>query len=307
MQMNLTNNQQVRQFSSLEILAREVVEGFITGMHKSPFHGFSVEFAEHRLYNTGESTRHIDWKLYGKTEKLFVKRYEEETNLRCQLVIDRSSSMYFPQDSENNKITFSIQAAAALTHLLRTQRDAIGLTVFNNAVETYLPAKLNNQHLYYMYSQLEQLQQQEKPLQQTRVVEALHEVAERTHQRSLVVIFSDLFSNDDNLEDLFAALQHLRYNKHEVIVFHTVKRNQEVELDYENRPYKFVDLETGVEVKVNPKQIQESYQQQLTAREHEIKIRCGQYKIDFVEADIDKGFDTVLLAYLLKRNKMLKR
>src|SRR5688572_1586058 len=135
------NQQEVQQISHLELIARQVVEGFITGLHKSPFHGFSVEFAEHRLYNTGESTRHIDWKLFARTEKLFVKRYEEETNLRCQLVIDTSSSMLFPKDKENNKLRFSVYAAAALCELLKQQRDAFGLTLFEENISKHLPPK----------------------------------------------------------------------------------------------------------------------------------------------------------------------
>lgn len=304
--MDLISNQRTRQFSKMELFAREVVEGFITGLHKSPFHGFSVEFAEHRIYNTGEPTRHIDWKLYGKTDKLFVKRYEEETNLRCQIVIDRSSSMYFPKGAKETKVNFSIHAAAALIHLLRTQRDAVGLSVFNEKVEQHLPAKLSSQHLHYLYHELEKLEQEEKTSTKTNAASALHEIAERIPQRSLVIVFSDLFDSTANLDDLFAALQHMRYNKHEVVVFHTVKHDQEMLFNYDNRPHKFVDMETGQEIRLNPSQIQESYRKQLSALEHELKIRCGQYRIDYVEAGIDKGFDTVLRHYLQKRSQMMK-
>ena len=159
----------IQQLSRLELLARQVVEGFITGLHKSPFHGFSVEFAEHRLYNSGESTRHIDWKLYGRSDKLFVKRYEEETNLRCQIVIDHSSSMYFPfeegkpSDKQLNKINFSVHAAAALTELLRRQRDAIGLSTFSNVIEHHFPAKSSPLHLKLMYNELEKMLEVHRP------------------------------------------------------------------------------------------------------------------------------------------------
>src|SRR3954468_22884232 len=139
----LISRSKIEPFRNLELLAKKVVEGFITGLHKSPFHGFSVEFAEHRLYNTGESTRHIDWKLFARTDKLFIKRYEEETNLRCQIVIDTSSSMLFPADSENNKLRFSVYAAAALNELLKQQRDAIGLSLFSDQIDLHLPAKGN--------------------------------------------------------------------------------------------------------------------------------------------------------------------
>ncbi len=304
--MSLSTDKRLRQFSEMEIFAREVVEGFITGLHKSPFHGFSVEFAEHRLYNNGESTRHIDWKLYAKTEKLFVKRYEEETNLRCQIVIDRSSSMYYPQNSKDTKISFSIKAAAALSHLLRTQRDAVGLSTFSDAIELQLPARLNRQHMHLVYDELSSLEKAAKPNQTTDAISALHEISERIHQRSLVVIFSDLFDSHANLDELFAAFQHLRYNKHEVVVFHTVKQNEEMDFDFENRPHRFVDLETGAEVKLNPSEVRKAYREKLRALEHELKIRCGQYRIDYVEANIDEGFAPVLTAYLQKRMRMLK-
>lgn len=301
--MDLINNQRVRQYSKLELKAREVVEGFITGMHKSPFHGFSVEFAENRLYNNGESTRHIDWKLYARTEKLFVKRYEEETNLRCQIVLDSSSSMYYPAQGEN-KMQFSIQAAAALSHLLKSQRDAIGLSTFSDGLVQHLPAKLNPQHIQLLYHTLEELQKLPSQNSLTQLSKALHSVAERIPKRSLVMVFSDLFESDESMDTLFDALQHLRYNKHEVVLFHVVKRNDEILFNFDNRPYRFVDLENGEEIKLNPSELKEQYESTLRKYEKELKIRCGQSRIDFVEADIDKGFDAVLMGYLAKRNKM---
>src|SRR5580693_7777036 len=154
--METINQQPLQQFTQLELIAKQVVEGFITGLHKSPFHGFSVEFAEHRIYNNGESTRHIDWKLFGKTERLYVKRYEEETNLRCQIVIDNSSSMYFPEKGLN-KITFSVQCAAALTELLKRQRDAVGLTVFSESIELHTAAKSTTVHQKMLFGEMEKL------------------------------------------------------------------------------------------------------------------------------------------------------
>ena len=136
----MINYKAARKFGSLELLAKQVVEGFITGLHQSPFHGFSVEFAEHRLYNSGESVKHLDWKLLARTDKLFIKRYEEETNLRCHILIDSSSSMMFPVDQPYNKFTFSVDAAAALIFLMRKQRDAFGLSIFSDALDFYSPA-----------------------------------------------------------------------------------------------------------------------------------------------------------------------
>jgi uncharacterized protein (DUF58 family) len=304
------NQQDIQQFSQLELLARQVVEGFITGLHKSPFHGFSVEFAEHRLYNKGEPTKHLDWKLFGRTDKLFVKRYEEETNLRCQLVIDDSSSMYFPVPEGKkkvlNKITFSIYCAAALMQLLKKQRDAVGLSIFNDTVEVNTGAKSSSLHHKLLFTELEKRLEQipEGTHRKTMAVEALHEIAESIHKRSLVIIFSDMFDSRTNPEDLFSALQHLKHNKHEVILFHVVDKQKELDFDFENRPYRFVDMETGEELKLNPQEVKTNYVKAIQDFKAELKLRCGQYRIDFVEADINEGFDQVLLPYLLKRTRM---
>lgn len=298
-------------FDNLEILAKQVVEGFITGLHRSPYHGFSVEFAEHRLYNKGESTRHIDWKLYARTEKLFVKRYEEETNLRTQIVIDASSSMLFPYGKKINKLEFSALMGAALTYLLKRQRDAIGLSVFAQDLQEHLPARLSVQHIQMLYSKFAQLAQEGKAgvnpsdLNRRNATPAvLHQIAENIHQRSLVIIFTDLFDSESS-DDLFAALQHLKYNKHEVIVFHVTDRPHEIELNYSSRPTKFVDMETGEVLKLTPSQIQERYREMVSAHFGEIKLKCSQFGIDFYEADITAlSFDQVLQAYLIKRNKL---
>ena len=289
---------------SLELLARQVVEGFITGLHKSPFHGFSVEFSEHRLYNTGESVRNIDWKLYSRTDKLFVKRYEEETNLRCQLVVDVSSSMYFP-DTGLSKIGFAATGAAAIMAMLKRQRDAVGLTLFANTVRTQTDARSSTTHHKILLNHLEEALH-EKPVQRTTsAIQALHEVAERIHKRSLVVIFSDMADSAADPEALYSALQHLRYNKHEVVLFLVSDGKRETDFDYDNRPYLFEDSETGERIKLNPVQIRDSYLAQLQAFRQELTLRAGQYKIDLVEADIREGYRQILLPYLLKRQRML--
>ena len=301
----------LQQFNSLEFIAKQVVEGFITGLHKSPFHGFSVEFAEHRLYNTGESIKHIDWKLYGRTDKLFVKRFEEETNLRCQLVIDNSSSMYFPV-KENptidnpNKIIFSIYAAAAIMLLLKKQRDAVGLSFFSDTLELSTQAKSSSVHHKYLYSELEKLliPISTKTHKKTAAADSLHQIAENIHKRSLVVIFSDMMESSGNTDELFAALQHLKHNKHEVVLFHVTDKQKEEEFDYDNRPYKFVDMESGEELRVNPVEVKKEYLKAVNKFKNELILRCGNYRIDLIEADINKGFDTVLQSYLVKRESL---
>ncbi len=301
----------LEQFSPLEFLARQVVEGFITGLHKSPFHGFSVEFAEHRLYNTGESIRNIDWKLYGRTERLYTKRYEEETNLRCQVFIDNSSSMYYPviqnpDLSHPNKITFSLYVTAALLYLFRKQRDAAGVSFFSETVELHTQCKSSSVHHKYLFTELAKRLTPIPPQQRkgTSAATAIHELAERIHKRSLVIIFSDMFENSGSPEELFAALQHLKHNKHEVILFHVFDKSKEIDFAFENRPYRFIDLESGEQLRVFPSKLKEQYTQAVDRFKTALKLRCAQYHIDLVEADINAGFEQVLLPYLVKRGKL---
>lgn len=305
--MKLTK-ESIAHFGNLELLAKQVVEGFITGLHKSPFHGFSVEFAEHRLYNKGESTKHIDWKLYARTDKLFVKRYEEETNLRCQFMLDVSSSMHFPKsEKELNKLEFSVYAIASLMEMLKKQRDAVGLSLFSNDFKLETPAKTNMAHHRYVYSELEKLLTKENQItgQSTQIVDAIHHFAEKIHKRSMVFIFSDMFDGDLlTNEESFSALQHLRHKKHDVVLFHTYDKSKELELEYENRPYVFVDMETGEEMKLNPSQVREKYKEQVGDYHKKLKLKCGQYQIDYVSADINEGVYPILLQYMIKRAKV---
>ncbi|AHW59140.1 hypothetical protein FH5T_04830 [Draconibacterium orientale] len=306
---NLIDIEQFHRFDNLGLVAHEVVEGFITGLHRSPFHGFSVEFAEHRLYNQGESTKHVDWKLFARTDKLFVKQYEEETNLRCQLVVDTSSSMLFPYTKGkkhlHNKLAFSVYTAAALIYLMRKQRDAVGLTLFSDEIEFHSSPRISSVNAEVMYGKLSELIQPENAglRKTTNTTQVLHQIAENIHKRSLVIIFSDMLDSSKN-EELFSALQHLRYNKHEVILFHVTDHSLEREFEFSNRPHKFVDLESGQVVKFNPSEVKQHYTNTVSAYFNDLKVRCGQYQIDLVEADINKDFKEVLFSYLVKRKKL---
>jgi len=309
--MDLLDNLEVKDLGNLEMLAKQVVEGFIIGLHKSPFHGFSVEFAEHRLYNQGESTRNIDWKVYARTDKLFTKRFEEETNLRCQIVMDTSSSMFFPDESDVksggayiNKARFSALAAAALMNLLQKQRDAFGITMFDESVRLHTQCKSSTMHYRLMLTHLHQFINNPTSDKNTAAAKALHEVAESIHRRSLVVIFSDMFEQMEDNDHLFAALQHLKHNKHEVILFHVTDKSKELDFDFENRPYIFIDMESGERLRLQPKQVKQHYVEQVDKFMEQLKFKCLQYKIDFVEADISRGFRTVLQSYMVKRSKM---
>lgn len=293
------------QFGNLELLAKQVVEGFITGMHKSPFHGFSVEFAEHRLYNKGESTRHIDWKLFARSDKMFTKKYEEETNLRCQLVIDTSASMFYPIDGDN-KLKFSVYAAASLIELLKRQRDAVGVSFFHETLNLHTEAKSSQRHHVYLYSELEKCLRtyNEEQKKETNSEDALHAIAELCPTRSLIVIFSDLLDDPEKTDGLFAALQHIKHNKHEVILFHVTDKKNEIDFELDNRPYTLVDMETGEKMRLQPAEIKEKYQNEIRNYFKEIEMRCIKERIDFMPADISEGYEQILLKYLIKRQKM---
>ncbi len=303
----LSDEQQIRQLANLELLARQVVEGFITGLHQSPFHGFSVEFAEHRLYNNGESVKNIDWKLLARTDKLFVKQFEEETNLRCYLLLDTSSSMNYPEKGIN-KLQFSIYAVASLIYLFKKQRDAFGLCLFSDKIDWISVARSTSKHLFYLYAELEKAYNQPKAHAVTDITGVLHHVAEEIHQRSMIIIFSDMLENGYNekkLNDLFAAIQHLKYNKHEVVIFNVNDRHKEVDFDFDNRPHHFVDIESGEEVRVHPNKIRDAYKENLDNYRHLLELKCAQYHIDLVDANIHDGYNNILKAYLVKRNSMI--
>jgi len=305
--VKLNDEQQVRQLGNLEMLARQVVEGFITGLHQSPFHGFSAEFTEHRLYNSGESIKNIDWKLLARTEKLFVKQFEEETNLRCYLLLDTSSSMNFP-DKGINKLQFSIYATAALMYLFKKQRDAFGLCLFSDKVDWLSGVKSTTSHLFHLYAELEKAYEVPKVSTTTDITRVLHHVANEVHKRSMIIIFSDMLENNvssEKLNALFAAIQHLKYNKHEVVIFNVNDRQKELNFAFDNRPHHFIDMESGDEIKVHPGKIRESYRASLADYRHELEQKCAQYRIDMVDAAIHEGYNNILKTYLIKRNKMI--
>ena len=295
-------------FKNLELLAKQVVEGFIAGMHKSPFHGFSSEFAEHKIYNQGESTKHIDWKLYAKTDKLFTKRYDEETNLRCHLIIDNSSSMHYPQMANFainnlNKIAFSALASASLMHILKKQRDAIGLSIYSDAYEYYAPEKGSERHHHMLLNELSKIVISKPVNKQTETYTYLHQIAEKIHRRSLIFFFTDMFQTTTDQTKLFEALRHLKYKKHEIVLFHVFDKDKELTFDFENTPKRFVDVETGEHINLYPESIKEAYEQSVVSYFDELRLKCGQYQIKYVEADITKDFDKILTTYVVERRK----
>jgi len=307
--MKLKNTiEQSNGFGNLDFLAKQVVEGFISGMHKSPFHGFSAEFAEHKLYNQGESTRHIDWKLYAKTDKLYTKRYDDETNLRCHFILDNSSSMHFPelksQNIENyNKIGFSSLAIASLMLLLKKQRDAVGLSIYNENYNYYAPEKGSNRHHAMLLDQLDNALIKTNTQTNTDTYTVLHQIAEKLHKRSLVVLFTDLFQTDKDSSKLFEALQHLKHNKHEVILFHTLDYSKEVNLDYSNKPQRFIDIETGKHIDIYAENAQKNYQSKMDTFNKELKNNCIQHKIKYYPVDINNSFNALITQFLIERQQ----
>ncbi len=301
--------EKIASFEHLELLAKQIVEGFISGMHKSPFHGFSAEFAEHKIYNKGESTKHIDWKLFAKSDRLYTKRYEEETNLRCHMVLDNSSSMHFPilKDGEpfyQTKIGFSVLAIAVLMNLLKKQRDAVGLSVYSDQYEFYAPEKGSDRHHRLILNQLEQMLQQNQLQKGSNTIDVLHQIAEKIHRRSMIMVFTDLFQQQDN-KKLFQALQHLKHNKHKVVVFHVMDYAKEVALDFDQKPRKFVDVETGQEINLYAQWNKENYQKIMEQQIKDIRLSCLQYQLEYVPVNVGLDFSKIMQTYLVEKQQFL--
>ncbi len=297
--------EKISSFQHLELLANQIVEGFISGMHKSPFHGFSAEFAEHKVYNVGESTKHIDWKLFAKTDRLYTKKFEEDTNLRCHIIIDNSSSMHYPklEDKEKfyqNKIGFSVLASAVLMNILKKQRDAVGLSVFSDAYEYYSPEKGSDRHHRMILNALENLLEKPKVQKTTDTIKFLHQIAEKIHRRSMIILFTDMFQSG-NEEALFTALQHLKHNKHKVVLFHVIDNKTELNFDFDNAPRKFIDVETGDEVNIFADNVKEEYGKGVNSYFKKLALTCSQNKIKYIPVGVADSFDKILTTYLVEK------
>ena len=297
--------QKISSFQHLELLAGQVVEGFISGMHKSPFHGFSAEFAEHKVYNPGESTKHIDWKLFAKTDRLYTKRFEEETNLRCHLIIDNSSSMHYPklndkQQFYESKIGFSVLASAVLMNLLKKQRDAVGLSIYSDSYEYYAPEKGSERHHRMLLNKLENLLTEPKQSKNTDTVTFLHQIAEKMHRRSMIILFTDMFQPDKE-ETLLNALQHLKHNKHKVVLFHVIDNKTELNFEFDSTPRKFIDLESGEEVNLFSENIKEAYEKRAESYFKKLALTCAHNKIKNVPVSTGENFEKILTTYLVEK------
>ena len=300
--MNI-NPEILSQIKGLELKAKKIIEGFIAGLHKSPYHGFSVEFAEHRPYNRGDDFKHIDWKVYAKKERFYVKQYEEETNLRCFLVLDTSSSMYFKHKAQWTKLEYSAYLAAAMAYLMQGQRDAVGFASYADTLRTILPAKGTRRHLRRIFLEIEPYLTINKG-DFTASAAALHELAERIHQRSLVVIFTDLFENIETHDALISALKHLRHHKHEIILFNITEHYTELNLNLEYERYLLEDLESGEQLEISPAQIAQDYRAKVTMYLQRFKQACNEFQIDFECVSTEQPFSEALIHYLKKRSRL---
>ena len=284
----------VAMLNSISMKAKLVVEGYIIGQHRSPYHGFSVEFSEHRSYEPGDEIKHIDWKLYGKTNRLYVKRYEEETNLRAHLILDTSKSMSYTSNKVS-KLDYGSYLLAALSYLMISQQDAAGVVLFDEKIRSFIPPKSTPSHLNTLLNILDA----PKPGNDTKIESVLHQMAERINKRGLVIIISDLL---DNPKNVFKGLKHFRHRKQEVILFHILDRN-ELEFEFENRT-KFVDMESGEEITTDPWHIKNEYKNLILDIQKYHRRNCRLNKIDYVPLYTDDSLDKGLSEYFNKRQRL---
>lgn len=285
----------VSKLKGMELRARMVVEGFIAGLHKSPYHGFSVEFAEHRQYMPGDNIRDIDWKVFAKSDRYYIKQYEEETNLKGYLLIDCSKSMAYQSGAEISKLDYAGMLSGALSYMMLRQRDAVGLVTFDERIRRYIPPRSKSGHLHVLLNEIAA----QSPSDTTDISKTLHEMAERIKRRGLIVLMSDLL---DEPEKIISGLKHFRYNNHEVIVFHILDPR---ERDFAfPREAIFKDMETGEELTTLPYQIKKDFANQVSAFSEEIATACGQSNIDYFPIDTSMPFDKALYAFLSKRERL---
>lgn len=284
----------VSKLSGMEIRARLVVEGFIAGLHRSPYHGFSVEFAEHRQYMPGDPLRNIDWKVYAKTDRFFVKEYEEETNLKAYILLDTSGSMGYTSNGMP-KLEYSSYLAASLAYLMLKQRDSVGLVTFDSSIRKYIPPKSTMSHLHNLLKELDKLDASDT----TNVSAALHQMAERIKRRGLIILISDLLDDPDLIIN---GLKHFRHKMHEVIVFHILDP-KERNLSFPEEAI-FKDLETGEEIQASPWHIRKDYVQKLNGLVKRYTLECRERIIDYVLLDTSIPFDFALFSYLSKRRRL---
>ena len=285
------NSDLLSKLQSLSIKAKYVVEGFMIGLHKSPYHGFSVEFSEHRPYGYGDEVRHIDWKLWSKTNKYYVKQFEEETNLKAHIILDQSASMDYGS-KHYTKFEYAKLLAASFAYILIKQNDGVGLALFDDKINKLIPAKSMPSHLNVLFTHMEKASTGSR----TNIAQALHQSAEGIYKRGLVIIISDFM---DNVEKIINGLRHLRHKGHEVIAFHIIDNN-EIKFDFSDR-IKFIDKETQEAIVTDPWHIRKQYNKKFIDHCEKLKYGCGHNKIEYVQLQSDQNLNSALSELLLKR------
>ena len=292
--MKYLSNDAISKLENLQIKAKKVVEGFIVGLHKSPYHGFSVEFSDHRAYGPGDEIRHIDWKLWAKTNRFFVKRYEEETNLKAHLIIDQSNSMGYTSHNIT-KLEYSKILAASFSYMLIKNQDAVGMYLFDSKIKKSIMPRSTRSHLGVLLSEMEKI----IPQKDTNIARALHECADKTNKKGLVILISDLM---DDQAKVLSGLKHFLYKGHEVIVFHILDP-KEITFDFDER-VRFKDLELGTDIITDPRQIKNIYQKNMKKFINFYRKNCGENRIDYIQISTNQPLDTALTEYLAKRKKL---
>ncbi len=287
----------VSTIKNLELIAKFIVEGFLVGLHKSPYHGFSVEFSEHRQYMPGDNIRDIDWKVYGRTNRFYIKQYEEETNLKAYLILDISGSMGYASN-KISKIQYATYLAAALSYLLIKQRDAVGLATFSNKIHRFLPPKSTSGYLQFILKELNEIKLER---QTTNVSETLHELAEKIKRRGLIILLTEFLYEEP--EKILQGLKHFRHYDHEILVFNILDPQDKL-FDFK-QDVTFVDMETGEKVKTQPFFLRERYRQRIDEFYDTLQKECRNFQIDFQNLLTDEPFDRALIRYMLKRKKMM--
>ncbi len=285
----------ISELSNMELRARLIVEGFLIGMHRSPYHGFSVEFAEHRQYFPGDDIGNIDWKVYGRSDRLYIKEYEEETNLKAYIFLDSSSSMGFKKDGSVSKLEYAGYLAAGLIYLMMKQQDATGLAIYDEKVRKFFEPHLTYSYRKLLFTELSGLGPQSK----TSTVNALSALAERIKRRGLIIVISDFL---DEPKNVITALKHFRHRKNEVIAFQVLD-DAELNLDFPADAV-FTDMETGERISTQVSAIRTAYKKSVGKFVHELKSRCFENDIDFALLTTSTPFDKALTAYLTRRKKM---
>ncbi len=286
--------QALARVQNLSMVARGVVEGFISGLHSSPYKGFSVEFAEHRKYTAGDDPRHLDYRMLGRTDRLYVKQYEEETNMRVQILLDSSGSMGYSHEEKLSKLEYGSYLTAILSYLMTRQKDSVGLTTFDTQIRLDMPARSSPRHFNEMMHQLESV----RPGRQTDIAETLHRLANRFKRRRLIVLISDLY---DEPEEVIRALHHFRHRRHEVILFHVLDK---AELEFPFREViAFHDLETDERIQVDPAYVRDAYLEQIEGFIEDYRRACAEAQIDYVITDTSVPYDFMLSRYIAKRQQ----